>query len=98
MPPHSLIDPAEELHISSLVVHCRPEHMAALVETLSQNNEVEIAASEDHSGKIVLLIEAPSMQATCERVDHIKTLTGVINVSIVYHHAEARRSLEEDLA
>lgn len=88
----------DEVHISSLIVQSFPEHFDSVCSHIASIDETEIAVSDASKGKIVMLIEAPSMQATTTIIDQIKFIPGVIGLSMVYHHAEPTSTLEEHLA
>ena len=78
----------EELHVSSLVVHGRPERLAELRAHLAGLPGVEIHAVAA-SGKLVVTLETTSEQEILARLATISALQGVLAASLVFHHVEA---------
>lgn len=83
---------ATELHISSMIVQCRPEHLARLCDEIAALPGVEIHDTAP-SGKIVLLLETPSEGEIAERLTSIHGFSGVLTAALVYHQVDA----EEDV-
>lgn len=71
-------------HISSVVVHCLPEHLTQIIESTSQLENVEVAAS-DERGKIILVLETDAERDILEIIGNIQAFTGVIAATMVYH-------------
>jgi nitrate reductase NapD len=78
---------ADELHISSLVVHGRPERLGALRTDLAGLPGVEIHAASA-SGKLVVTLETGSEQEILARLATISALEGVLAASLVFHQVE----------
>jgi len=75
-----------ELHLSSLVVHARPDALpgvARAVEALGC--EVHLASPE---GRLVVTIEAEDGRGLAETVTRMQTLPGVLAANLVFHHSE----------
>lgn len=85
----------DELHISSLLVQHRPEAMAALEAFVAVHAAAEIAARGDH--RCVLLCETGHQREVLDLIDAMLVLPGIINVSLIYHHAEPRAELERPM-
>ncbi|HET6552687.1 MAG TPA: chaperone NapD [Dyella sp.] len=81
-----------EDHISSLLVMHRPDALAALQTFAASHDALEIAATGD--SRCVLLCETDDQRALMDLIDALGLLPGVINVSLVYHHAEPRAELD----
>jgi nitrate reductase NapD len=79
-------EPAGEEHISSVVVHCRHEKLAAVRAALAALDGVEIHA--ESGGKLVVTIETASDAAIASRLDAIQTLDGVLSAALVFHYFE----------
>ena len=77
----------DECHISSLVLHCRPEAMDDAIAKIEAMDGVEVP-QRDPSGKSVILIESASQGAILERITEIESLPGVINATLVYHQID----------
>ncbi|PAU62789.1 glutamate synthase [Pseudomonas sp. PIC25] len=72
------------LHIASLLVHCRPEALAALKDNLRLLPDLELH-QESPAGKLVVVLEAEHESRILERLDQIQSLPGVLNAVLVYH-------------
>jgi len=77
----------EELHISSLVVHGRPERLVSLRADLARLPGVEIHVAAA-SGKLVVTLETASEQEILTRLAAINALEGVLAASLVFHQVE----------
>lgn len=77
----------DECHISSLVVHVRPERAAAVAARIGQLNGAEVQP-RDAAGKLIVTLETASTGEIVERLDVIHDLPGVISATLVYHHWE----------
>lgn len=84
----------EELHISSIVVHCRPEHADALSRQILALN-CEIAPTEDSPGRLIVLVERSTVRQVADLLDTLQALPGVLSALLVYHHAEPATALED---
>lgn len=78
---------ADELHVSSLVVHGRPERLAGLRADLTGLPGVEVHAAAP-SGKLVVTLETASEQEILARLATISALEGVLAASLVFHQVE----------
>ncbi|MEH6584122.1 MAG: chaperone NapD [Halioglobus sp.] len=77
----------EEFHISSFVVRCLPERLQDIMSTVAALPGVEIHG-DDACGKFVALLELDTDRALVETITEIELIKGVVNTSMVYHHAE----------
>lgn len=84
----------EELHISSIVVHCRPEHADALSRQILALN-CEIAPTEDSRSRLIVLVERSTVRQVADVLDTLQALPGVLSALLVYHHAEPATALED---
>ncbi len=75
------------VHISSLVVHCRPD---VVEEVITRINTFPDAEVPEHSaeGKLVVLLETSNQGRIMERISAIENFTGVINAALVYHQID----------
>lgn len=83
------------LHIASFVVHHRPEAAPRLDLAIAAANGIELALRD--GGRSVLLCEAGDEYELMQSIEALRALDGVIGVSLVHHHAEAKASLMEDI-
>lgn len=78
--------PAPESHVSSLVVHVRPEKARAVRRVLSGMPGVEVHA--DAAGKIIVTLETDTEADIVTRLNEISLLDGVMSAALVFHHFE----------
>jgi nitrate reductase NapD len=82
-----------ETHISSLVVHLRPERQAEASALIAQVPGAEIhGASAD--GKLVVVLETPSEGDILDHIKLINEMPGVIATSLIYHEIETQAAEE----
>ena len=84
---------ADELHISSLLVQHRADALPVLEAFVRAHAELDLAANGEC--RSVLLCETDNQRAIMDHIDMLLTLDGVLNVSLIYHHAEPRAELDE---
>jgi periplasmic nitrate reductase NapD len=78
--------PVPEAHVSSLVLHVRPENLAQVRAALAGMPGVEVPASS--GGKLVVTLETESEADIVTRMNEISVLPGVLSAALVYHHFE----------
>ncbi|KAF1050159.1 chaperone NapD [Xylophilus sp.] len=93
---HGIPPDKEELHITSLVVHAQPGDAQAVDAFITALPGARIHGS-DANGKRVVTLEAPSAAAIVDLVSAIQQAHGVINVAMVYQHAEPLESLNTEI-
>ncbi|MDQ7246375.1 chaperone NapD [Dongia sedimenti] len=77
----------DTVHISSLVVHVRPERCAAIRAAIGRLEGAEVhAGTED--GKLVVVLETPSEAETLARIAAINDMQGTIAASLIYHEID----------
>ncbi len=72
------------LHIASLLVHCRPELLAAVKANLSLLPGLELH-QQSPNGKLVVVLEAEHESRILDAIEHIQHLPGVLNAALIYH-------------
>lgn len=76
-----------EIHISSLVVHARPEGLEAIETAIG-----DLAGAEVHGvsaqGKLVVTLETVSEGEMLTRINTIDRIAGVLSVALIYHQVE----------
>lgn len=85
-------DKHTDVHIASFVVQHRTEAIDAMVAHIDATDDLELALRGDI--RSVVLCECADQYAVLDRIDALRALPGVINVALVYHHAEPREALE----
>ena len=81
-----------QFHISSLIVHSRPERIDAVRAAVSAMAGTEIHAEAE--GKFIVTLETDSDDDTSRRLHAIGDVPGVLSAALVYHQAEP---LSDDL-
>jgi nitrate reductase NapD len=75
-----------EAHVSSLVVHVRPEKAHAVRDAMTGMAGVEVHAEE--GGKIIVTLETDTEADIVTRLNEISLLDGVMSATLVFHHCE----------
>lgn len=84
-PPSALSEHRlDQLHVTSLIVYCRPERLQALTVWLIDQAGVEIPVSSPE-GKLVVVSENHSERAIADLMQAIADRPGVLNTAMVYH-------------
>ena len=78
---------SDEVHISSLVVHSRPERAQAVADRLRGVAGVVVHGGQQ-AGKLVVTLETASEGEIVERLNGIQALEGVLAATLVFHHFE----------
>lgn len=77
----------DSVHISSLVIHCLPEKLLAIMDSVKQIENIDIGP-HDPCGKLVVVLETESEQGIMTIIDKIQSFKGVITTSMVYHELD----------
>jgi nitrate reductase NapD len=75
------------MHISGVVIHARPGHIAQAYDQLGGIEGVEVHAS-DPDGKLIVTIEQVDEQNTVAAFEQLNRLPDVLSATMVYHHFE----------
>jgi periplasmic nitrate reductase NapD len=76
-----------ELHVSSLIVHGRPDRVTAIGAAMRGMAGVEVHAVGP-TGKMVVTLETASQSDIVARINEISLLDGVLSAVLVYHQVE----------
>lgn len=87
---------AGDIHIAGVLVHCRPLNLMQVRRAIDAFDAAEVFQSSAE-GKLVVVIEAASTRQVLDVVDATRALPGVLNVSLVYQHAEPAASMQQEL-
>ncbi len=79
--------PQAEVHISSAVVHARPERLSEVQAAVSAIEGAEIHAAAE-TGKLVVTFETASERDLARHLETIQTMPGVLAATLVYHQVE----------
>jgi nitrate reductase NapD len=85
-----------DIHIAGALVHSRPLNLMQVIRAIDRLAGAQVYQSSAE-GKIVVVIEAPSGRHVLDVIDAIRILPGVLNVSLVYQHAEPAASMQQEL-
>ena len=83
-----------ELHIASCVARVRPEAMVSAIDRIEAVIGCAVSA-RDVIGKVVVVLEGASTGALLDQMDQIRNIPGVLNVEMVYQHAEEESVMKE---
>lgn len=87
---------SDEIHISSVVVHARPEMVGSVTEKiLALDCDIAPGTDGGAQGRLVVLLERPSDRAVVQTIDALHEIPGVLSALLVYHHAEPTAALGE---
>lgn len=78
---------SSERHISSVIVRAIPSLVASLSRAISNVEEADVCG-HSQDGKIVVVLETTAEQVITHIIDHINSLHGVLNTSLIFHHIE----------
>ncbi|PIQ37860.1 MAG: nitrate reductase formation protein NapD [Lysobacterales bacterium CG17_big_fil_post_rev_8_21_14_2_50_64_11] len=85
----------EILHIASFIVRHREPGASALDDFLTGAPQMQCVARAD--GRSIVLCEGESETELMQAIDALQALQGVLGVSLVYHHAEPRDELLQEI-
>ena len=86
-------DPSE-IHIAGVLVQCRPLDLMRVSRAVDSLAAAEVFQSSAE-GKLVVVIEAETSRAVVTVIDAIRALPGVIDVALVYQHAEPAVAMQQ---
>ncbi|MBB3018181.1 nitrate reductase NapD [Microvirga lupini] len=82
-----------ECHISSLVVHSRPDQVQSILEGIRSVQGAEVHGGAD-TGKLIVTLETDTESQVVERINAIQLLDGVLAATLVFHHFEPAQERE----
>lgn len=85
-----------EIHIAGVIVHANPAQRESVSQQLLRLPGTRIHAAQP-DGRMVVTLEADSTKRTLDYMDAIRALPGVLNVALVYQHAEAEEAMNEEV-
>jgi nitrate reductase NapD len=75
-----------ELHVSSVMVHARPEHAAAVADAIRAMPGAEICA--EGGGRFAVVLESASQQEVASCLNRISLMDGVMAAALAFHGVE----------
>lgn len=85
----------QEVHISSLVVHVKPQHLASVKAQIAVMPNAEIYGDSEE-GKVIVVLETENQGYVTDTIDKINNLEHVLITFLVYHQIERFDSQPED--
>lgn len=73
---------------SGLVVACAPADFQTVEAALRAFEGIEVHQTDPASGRFVVVIEAPSIDAETERFEALRRMEHVVDVSLIVHRQE----------
>lgn len=91
-----MTSPDPEIHIAGVLVQARPASLAAVRDALPSIPGAELVA-DSAEGRLAVLLEGEGAAAVLSALDALRELPGVLNVALVYQHAEPRSVLQQEM-
>ncbi|BCD99064.1 chaperone NapD [Marinagarivorans cellulosilyticus] len=85
------------LHISSIIVQVNSLAWSSVYDSIEKQEHASISASDEGQGKMIVVLEAPSLHDTQNMIDALKAIKGVVSATMVYHHSEPASELNQPL-
>ena len=83
-----------DLHIASCIAQVRPTAVHVAIPLIEAITGSPVSA-RNAGGKLVIVIEGPSTGALLDQMDQIRNIADVLNVEMVYQHAEEESVMKE---
>ena len=84
----------QDVHISSIVVHVRPDHLQEVKNSIPCLPGAEIYG-ESADGKLVVVLETQKQGYISDVIDKISRYDGVLSAALVFHQIESSEILNE---
>lgn len=82
---------AKDWHVVGLIVQGNPEKFAAIRTALLAIEHTEIPTFDEKFGKMVVVMQSHDQHILLEKIESVKDIDGVINVSLVYHEQDEQK-------
>jgi len=76
----------KELHVTSLVLQIKPEHMSAVRIAIIAMENADVSVNNEI--KLVVILEGDSTGSIMTDIDTINSIPGVVTADMVYHQYE----------
>ena len=87
---------AEELHITSLVVHSTPKRVNDVSDAIAAMPGARVHAASS-SGKLVVTLETSTADEMLSRITAIQRTDGVLSAALVYQCVDTLEAMNEEL-
>ncbi|MCL5041831.1 MAG: chaperone NapD [Gammaproteobacteria bacterium] len=84
------------LHIASLLIQVKPEHLSELQLALTGQPGIEVRA-QSPQGKLVIVLEADKQQRILDVQANLSERPGVLSCNLVYHEVVAVDDADQPL-
>ena len=85
-----------DVHIAGVLVQCRPLQLLQVQRAVAAIEGADVDRT-GADGKLVVVIEAASSRAVLDAVDRMRALPGVLDVALVYQHAEPAAAMNQEM-
>ena len=82
---------ARDWHVVGLIVQGNPEKMAAIQTALLALEHTEVPTFDAKMGKMVVVMQSHDQHLLLDKMESVKDIDGVINVSLVYHEQDEQK-------
>lgn len=82
---------ARDWHVVGLIVQGNPKKMAAIQTALLAIEHTEIPTFDEKMGKMVAVMQSHDQHLLLDKMESVKDIDGVINVSLVYHEQDEQK-------
>lgn len=82
---------AKDWHVVGLIVQGNLEKFAAIRTALLAIEHTEIPTFDEKFGKMVVVMQSHDQHILLEKMESVKDIDGVINVSLVYHEQDEQK-------
>ena len=83
-----------DIHIASCIARVRPEALESVIAPIEAVTGSPVSARAA-IGKLVIVIEGTSTGELLDQMEKIRKIAGVLNVEMVYQHAEEASVMKE---
>ncbi|QYJ87657.1 chaperone NapD [Shewanella mesophila] len=77
---------SKELHVTSLVVQVKPEHMSSVRQAIMKMENAELSVNDEV--KLVVVLEGETQKGLLADIETINHIEGVLSAAMVYHQSE----------
>ncbi|WP_118861620.1 chaperone NapD [Haemophilus haemolyticus] len=82
---------AKDWHVVGLIIQGNPEKFAVIRTALLAIEHTEIPTFDEKFGKMVVVMQSHDQHILLEKMESVKDIDGVINVSLVYHEQDEQK-------
>ena len=82
---------ARDWHVVGLIVQGNPEKMAAIQTALLAIEHTEVPTFDAKMGRMVVVMQSHDQHLLLDKMESVKDIDGVINVSLVYHEQDEQK-------